>query len=131
MVKKWVKLPFILGVVAVLIIVSGCLSGMDTSRNDTTNLGSLNFTKYVGVNGVNTFLIMGTAQNIGDLPIQRVRLRIDYEDANHTPLASRTYDETVLIRPNETWDFNIPFTDPVVPQIYYYYITPLRVDFVK
>lgn len=117
--------------VVILVILSGCLSGSGTPQ-DETNLQALNFTKYVGMSDVqDTFLVFGTAQNVGELPIQRVKLRIDYEDANHTVIASRIYDDVVIIQPNETWEFEIPFTDPVVPRIRYYYITPLRVEFVK
>ncbi|NTV00920.1 MAG: hypothetical protein HGA55_07360 [Methanoregulaceae archaeon] len=117
---------------AVFLVTAGCLSGNDPKNMQDNKPDGLEFTDYVGINDLkDTFLILGTARNNADLPIRQVRLQIDYQDSNHTLLASQIYEEDVLILPNESWKFEIPYTDPVVPQINYYYITPLQIEFVR
>jgi hypothetical protein len=77
-----------------------------------------------------TFMVIGTAQNTGDLPINYVRLQVDYLDRNRTLLASRIFEEDVIILPGESWEFEFSITGPAVPTIYHYYITPQRIDVV-
>jgi hypothetical protein len=119
-------------VLVVFVLLAGCVSDAGTRSGEDSNLQSLEFTNYMGVTDLqDTFLIMGTARNTGDLPIQSVRLRIDYQDGNHTVIASRVIEESVVILPNESWNFEFPFTDPVVPDIHYSFITPLRIEVVR
>lgn len=123
----------IFGLLVVMSIIgAGCLSVSGEDGTEDSNLGALNFTNYVGVTDVrDTFLVFGTAQNTADLPIQRVRLRIDYLDANRSLVATRVFDESPLILPGQSWEFEFPFTDPVVPMVRFYTITPLRIELVR
>jgi hypothetical protein len=116
-----------------LILASaGCLLEREPQQNGENPLQSLEFTDYVGVNDYkDTFVVFGQARNTGELPIRSVRLRIDYQDRNRTTIASQVYDEEVLILPHESWKFEFVYTGPDVPKIFFYYITPLRVEFVR
>lgn len=123
-----VLLPFC-GLIIVLVMSGGCLS--QAGDDGREGVHSLEFKNYVGVGDANdTFMVIGTAQNTGDLPIKYVRLQIDYLDRNRTLLASRIYEEDVIVLPGATWDFEFSITGPDVPDIYYYYITPQRIDVV-
>jgi hypothetical protein len=129
--KRFGILSGISAVLFLFIISTGCVSEDGTLDNTTDDLQVLEFSNYLGITDTkDTFLVVGSAENTGDLPIQRVQLRIDYLDSSHALVASRTYDETVVILPGDTWNFEFPFTDPAVTRIVYYYISPLRIEYV-
>lgn len=118
-------------VLAISIACSGCISETGTPNDTTDDLRVLEFTNYMGIiDTKDTFLVIGSAQNTGNLPIQRVVLQIDYLDSSHALVASRIYDERGVILPGDTWKFEFPFTDPVVSEIKYYYISPLNIEYV-
>jgi hypothetical protein len=131
--KKHLSVVAGIGVLLVVFLfTAGCLSDNPPKNMNDNNLGALEFTDYTGINDLkDTFLILGTARNTAEVPIRYVRLQIDYQDRNHSLLASQIYEEDVLILPNESWKFEIPYTDPMVPQIFYYYINPLKIEFVR
>lgn len=135
-----VLLPFC-GLLVVLVLFAGCLYqdgvGDDVQDNRTVpekrpgGLQSLEFKNYMGIHDAgDTFMVIGTAQNTGDLPIKSVRLQVDYLDRDRTLLASRIFEEDVIILPGESWDFEFSVTGPGVSDFYSYYITPQRIDVV-